>query len=92
MERLKSPFGSGGLPFYDAIISANCRDITRNILNKKWTCIEVVSVYCHKALREINCLTELIFDRALKKAAELDAEYALTGKARRAQILYMDVL
>ncbi|KAI3652959.1 hypothetical protein MP228_002384 [Amoeboaphelidium protococcarum] len=72
-------------PQYDQILSAQCADITSKILSKQWTAVEVVKVYCHKALEvhnKINCLTEIMFDRALQKAKALDEEFAATGKAR----------
>lgn len=45
----------------------------------------MVKVYCHKALKvhlKLNCLTEIMFDRAIKKAEQLDAKFAVTGIAR----------
>jgi amidase len=49
----------------------------------EWSSLAVTSAVCHRAAiaqQLLNCLTEIFFEDALKRAAELDAEFKRTGK------------
>lgn len=53
------------------------------IRDRKLTCVEVARAFCKRAAiaqQLTNCLTEIFFDDALKRAADLDAHLA-SGKA-----------
>lgn len=63
-------------------------DITENydatalaqaLRERKLTCVDVTTAFCKRAAiahQLVNCLTEIFFDDALKRAAELDAHLA----------------
>nr|GAT56599.1 predicted protein [Mycena chlorophos] len=80
-----------GFPF-DSILSPRDIEITETadvgVLLKKmstgeWTATEVTSAYCKRALiaqQLVNCLTEILVDRAMARAKELDEHFKATGK------------
>lgn len=68
-----------------AILGATAVEIVRNIEEKKpgWTATNVLLVFIRSAIRaheSTNALTEILFDEALKRAQDLDAEFARTGR------------
>ncbi|KAI9006758.1 amidase signature domain-containing protein [Hyaloraphidium curvatum] len=51
-------------------------EVVAKLAKKEWTCVEVTEAICHRAAvahQITNCLTEIMFEDALKRAAELDA-------------------
>jgi amidase len=70
-------------PVEHAITSANAQTIVRNIEKQVWSAVEVTSAFCHRASiahQLTNCLSEVFFEKAFARAAELDAYQAETGK------------
>jgi amidase len=66
-----------------AIVSRDSVDLVNDIKDGKLTATEVATAFCKTAAiaHQINnCLHEIFFDQALKRATELDAYYAETGK------------
>lgn len=66
-----------------AILSSDVEHIVLGIKEKKWTGKTVVEVFIRQAILAhdtTNCLTEVNFDAALKKADEHDAYFAKTGE------------
>ncbi|KAI1336355.1 amidase signature domain-containing protein [Xylariaceae sp. FL0016] len=62
---------------------ATAADVIANIASGKWTSLDVVKATCKRAAvaqQLINCLTEILFEQALTRAAELDAHFQSTGK------------
>ncbi|KZT66478.1 general amidase [Daedalea quercina L-15889] len=48
-----------------------------------WSAVEVTTAFCKRAVvahQLVNCLTEILIDRALARAAELDEHLKTTGK------------
>ncbi|KAM9905541.1 hypothetical protein OXX79_002103 [Metschnikowia pulcherrima] len=65
------------------ITSALAESIVENIKAKKWTAVEVVKAFCHRASvahQLTNCLSEVFFDAAIKQAEELDLFQKESGK------------
>ncbi|KAM9912157.1 hypothetical protein OXX69_002829 [Metschnikowia pulcherrima] len=65
------------------ITSALAETIVENIKAKKWTAVEVVKAFCHRASvahQLTNCLSEVFFDAAIKQAEELDLFQKESGK------------
>ncbi|KAH6644858.1 acetamidase [Boeremia exigua] len=74
-----------GVPRACGLLTAKELDITekydatalaRAIREKKLSCVDVTTAFCKRAAiahQLTNCLTEIFFDDALKRAAELDA-------------------
>ncbi|BGP15791.1 hypothetical protein JCM10213_005727 [Rhodosporidiobolus nylandii] len=59
-------------------------ELASRIAHKRYTSLEVATAFCKRASiaqQLTNCLTEVFFDRALQRAAELDAELERTGQA-----------
>ncbi|KAM9932215.1 hypothetical protein OXX80_008149 [Metschnikowia pulcherrima] len=57
------------------ITSALAETIVENIKAKKWTAVEVVKAFCHRASvahQLTNCLSEVFFDAAINQAEEMD--------------------
>ncbi|OAL34479.1 hypothetical protein AYO20_06322 [Fonsecaea nubica] len=53
--------------------------ITEHTTTGKWTAVEVVTAFCHRAAlahQLTNCLHEIFFDLAIEQAKELDAAFA----------------
>ncbi|KAH8111020.1 amidase signature enzyme [Phellopilus nigrolimitatus] len=68
-------------------LHATAAEIVRRIESGEWTSVSVVSAYIRQAIRAheaTNCLTEILFEQALKEADELDAEFASTKRLRGA--------
>ncbi|UZJ55823.1 hypothetical protein CBS101457_005143 [Exobasidium rhododendri] len=66
-----------------AILSSDIVALVEGIKKGDWTSTIVVRVYIHSAIkahRLTNCLTEVNFDAALQRAAELDDAFASTGQ------------
>ncbi|GAA5860318.1 hypothetical protein JCM8547_003461 [Rhodosporidiobolus lusitaniae] len=61
----------------------NAMVILRRIREQEWTSSEVVEAFCKRAAvaqQLTSCLTEPLFDRALKRAKELDEHLEKTGE------------
>jgi len=57
------------------ILSASVAQLRNGMVDGKWQVEQVILIYCHAAARahkETNCLTEIMFVEALKRAKELD--------------------
>jgi len=66
------------------ITSKPAADLSKELSTGKLTCLEVATAFCKAAAvahQVTNCLTEIFFEQALKRAKELDEIYAKTGKA-----------
>ncbi|KAK4454174.1 Acetamidase [Podospora aff. communis PSN243] len=66
-----------------AIVSRDSVELVNDVKNGKLTATEVTAAFCKTsaiAHQINNCLHEIFFDQALKRAAELDAYYTETGK------------
>ncbi|CUA74559.1 hypothetical protein RSOLAG22IIIB_11291 [Rhizoctonia solani] len=67
------------------IISSNLRQIVTGIRNRNWTATQTVAAFIEQAIKAheaTNCLTEILFDSALKTARELDDYFDRTGELR----------
>ena len=65
------------------ITSALAETIVENIKAKKWTAVEVVKAFCHRASvahQLTNCLSEVFYDAAINQAEELDLFQKESGK------------
>ncbi|GAA5930372.1 hypothetical protein JCM3775_004371 [Rhodotorula graminis] len=61
----------------------NAQIILDKMAHGEWTATAVVTAFCKRAAlahQLTNCLTEPLFDRALARAAQLDAHFAATGE------------
>ncbi|KAI8582354.1 hypothetical protein K450DRAFT_228571 [Umbelopsis ramanniana AG] len=59
--------------------------LLKAIEDKKWTAVQVTKAYCKRAAyaqQLLNCLSEMVFDRAIAEAQELDDFYEATGKLK----------
>lgn len=59
--------------------------LLKAIEDKKWTAVQVTKAYCKRAAyaqQLLNCLSEMVFDRAIAEAQELDEYYETTGKLK----------
>jgi amidase len=66
-----------------AITSLTAVPLLRKLASGELTSVEVTKAFCKRAAAAhqlTNCLSEIFFDRALARAAELDAHFASTGK------------
>ncbi|BGP47804.1 hypothetical protein JCM10450v2_003669 [Rhodotorula kratochvilovae] len=85
-RKLQADYGSAITPELErAVLSANAPAIVRNIEQRTpgWTATNVMLVYVRSATRtheRCNVLTEILFNRAVKQAMDLDAEFEKTGK------------
>ncbi|KAL1720608.1 amidase signature domain-containing protein [Schizophyllum commune] len=64
------------------ITDAPADEILRNVHSGKWTARAVAEAFCKRAAvaqQLVNCLTEICFEDALKRADELDAIFKETG-------------
>lgn len=55
------------------IISYDATELAKHISSKEYTSVEVITAYCKAASiaqQSVNCLTEIMFDKALKRAAD----------------------
>ncbi|KAJ1306957.1 hypothetical protein OPQ81_007937 [Rhizoctonia solani] len=67
------------------IISSNIRQIVNGISERKWTATQTVAAFIEQAIKAhefTNCLTEILFEPALKAAKELDDHFDQTGQLR----------
>ncbi|KAK0563148.1 hypothetical protein OC861_004965 [Tilletia horrida] len=63
------------------ILSADIASLTSGIQDGKWTATDILAVYIRSARRaqaRLNCLTEVLFESAIEKAAKLDDHFAAT--------------
>ncbi|KAH7868391.1 amidase signature domain-containing protein [Lentinula edodes] len=70
---------------HNQFLKAGAHEIVSRIEKGDWTAREVVEAYISQAAKAhiaTNCLTEVLFQQALKLAEELDAEFAVTKKLR----------
>ncbi|KAL1747940.1 amidase signature domain-containing protein [Schizophyllum fasciatum] len=70
---------------HQAYLDATACEIVANIEKGVWTASEVLEAYISRAAKvqeATNCLTEVFFDRARTRAAELDAEFAQTKRLK----------
>ncbi|KAJ3757694.1 amidase signature domain-containing protein [Lentinula raphanica] len=70
---------------HEEFLQAGAHEIVSRIEKGDWTATEVVEAYIAQAAQAqsaTNCLTEVAFQEALKRAGELDAEYAATKVLR----------
>lgn len=66
-------------------VRATASEITENIRKGEWTATQVVEAFIAKAgqaQEATNCVTEVLFAQARRRAAELDKEFADTGALR----------
>ncbi|KAI9285720.1 amidase signature domain-containing protein [Umbelopsis sp. AD052] len=59
--------------------------LLKAIEDKKWTAVQVTKAYCKRAAyaqQLLNCLSEMVFDRAIAEAQELDDYYEANGKLK----------
>jgi amidase len=65
------------------VTSASFEVLLSNLTKGDWTAVGVLKSFAKRAViahQLTNCLTEIFIDKALKRAAELDAHYERTGK------------
>lgn len=65
------------------ITDSTASEVVAKIANGEWTALEVTKALCKRASiaqQLINCLTEIYFDEAFARAAELDAYFEKEGK------------
>jgi hypothetical protein len=68
---------------HEQFLKVGAHEIVSRIEKGDWTARQVTEAYIAQAIeahRATNCLTEVLFDQALKRAEELDAQFALTKK------------
>lgn len=66
-----------------AVLKSSAKVLVENTISGIWKVETIVLVYCHKAAAahsQLNCLTEIMFDSALKKAREMDLNPVKVGK------------
>ncbi|KAL5536849.1 hypothetical protein ACEPAF_672 [Sanghuangporus sanghuang] len=69
----------------NAYLQVTASEIVKKIGEGEWTSSQVVSAYIRQAIRAheaTNCLTEILFENALKEAKELDDAFASTKQLR----------
>ena len=62
-------------PDHDVITNANVKLLSQWISVKKYSCVQIVSAFCYSAYQahiKFNCITECLFEDALKRATLLD--------------------
>ncbi|KAJ3996839.1 amidase signature domain-containing protein [Lentinula boryana] len=70
---------------HEQFLEAGAHEIVSRIGKGEWTAREVVEAYIAQAAQAqttTNCLTEVVFQQALKRAETLDAEYSATKRLR----------
>ncbi|KDQ55801.1 hypothetical protein JAAARDRAFT_37227 [Jaapia argillacea MUCL 33604] len=63
--------------------TSNVDVILQKLASSEWSSVEVTTAFYKRAIiaqQVVNCLTEIFVERALARAAELDAHLAKTGK------------
>ncbi|GJE89672.1 amidase [Phanerochaete sordida] len=74
---------SGLTPREREIVAQDATALVDALRARRYTALEVARAFCHVALVAqglTNCLTEVFFDEALARAAELDRHLAETGE------------
>lgn len=64
------------------IVQYDATALLQRIRGRQFTCMEVTAAYCHAAVVAqdlTNCLSEIFFDEAIKRAKELDDHLDETG-------------
>lgn len=64
------------------IVQQDATSLVKLLRNRRYTAVEVLKAFCHVATIAqglTNCLTEIMFDEALRRAAELDRHLDETG-------------
>eukprot|EP00835_Amoeboradix_gromovi_P000969 NODE_37_length_31305_cov_0.348939.p5 type:complete len:546 gc:universal NODE_37_length_31305_cov_0.348939:1890-253(-) len=62
-------------PDHHSIVSSNIKLLSQWISTKKYSCFQVTLAFCnaaHQAHIQFNCITECLFETAIKRAHELD--------------------
>ncbi|KAK7416284.1 hypothetical protein QQZ08_012058 [Neonectria magnoliae] len=70
-------------PVRHLTLESNASELVDSILRGETSCVAVTKAYIKSAVdahKETNCLTEVVFDDALRRAAELDASLAAEEK------------
>lgn len=70
-------------PEETAIVNYSMMQLIEKVSKGELTSIEITEAYCHRAAlthQIINCCSEIFFDKALKRAKELDEYYQRHGK------------
>ncbi len=86
VKDIRSPYNSLAIGLEDKdleILSADIAGITTSIKAGRWTSTQVLCAYVRATRRaqiRTNCLTEVFIDKALQRAAELDAHFDKTGE------------
>ena len=65
------------------ITALGAAELASKIRNHELSCIQVTEAFCHQAAvaqQLTNCLTEICFEDAIKRAEELDAYFAENGR------------
>ncbi|OCH89556.1 amidase [Obba rivulosa] len=65
------------------IVHLDATSLVHCLRNRRYTAVEVLKAFCHVATIAqglTNCLTEIMFDDGLKRAAELDTHLEETGE------------
>ncbi|KZT27702.1 amidase [Neolentinus lepideus HHB14362 ss-1] len=65
------------------IVHCDATSLVQRLASRRYTAVEVIHAYCHVATisQELtNCLTEIFFDEAIARAAELDRHLKDTGE------------
>ncbi|GAA5854137.1 hypothetical protein JCM9279_002846 [Rhodotorula babjevae] len=68
---------------HDITDEFDAQSILDKLAHGEWTATAVATAFCKRAAlahQLTNCLTEPLFDRALARAADLDAHFAATGE------------
>ncbi|EEB89173.1 hypothetical protein MPER_12757 [Moniliophthora perniciosa FA553] len=81
---------SSSIPVFDIgehhkFLKAGAKEIVSRIENGDWTATQVVGAYIARASEaheQVNCATEILFEQALRRAKELDEEFASTKRIR----------
>ncbi|KAJ3329206.1 hypothetical protein HDU93_001092, partial [Gonapodya sp. JEL0774] len=92
-SELSTPGQFGVIPFIESKLSEQEKEITgwtaseavKQLASGAITSVEVTKAICHRAAlaqQLTNCLTEMFFDVALARAAELDEYFKTTGKTK----------
>ncbi|KAH8120024.1 amidase [Phellopilus nigrolimitatus] len=65
------------------IVRSDATSLLDSIRDRRYNCAQVIRAYCHAATLAqdlTNCLSEIFFDEALRRAEELDIYMEQTGK------------
>lgn len=66
------------------IVQLDATALLEAVRMRRYTCVQVAQAYCHAAVVAqdlTNCLTEIFFEDALRRAEELDRHMDATGQA-----------